>query len=88
MPLDPNLEKIRDHNLRLIRRGKLALPIIHAKSYLFNILGEEAREDIETELKEYVDHIKALVPDPPESPNTKRRRPHREKKAIHNRGRI
>lgn len=81
--MDPNLEKIRDHNIRLIRRGKLALPIIHAKSYLFNILGEERREDIEEELGEFVEHIKAIVPNPPE---TKRNGTHRGKKAIRNRG--
>lgn len=79
--MDPNLVKIKDHNMRLIRRGKLALPIIHAKSYLFNILGEDRREDIEAELSEFVDHIKALVPTPPE---TKRKRPHQGKKAIRN----
>lgn len=56
--LDPNLEKIRDVNLKLIQKGKLALPIIHAKSYLFNILGEERREEVEKELEEFVESIR------------------------------
>ena len=77
--MDPNLVKIKDHNMRLIRRGKLALPIIHAKSYLFNILGEERREDIEAELTEFVDFIRTLVPNPPE---TKRKRPYQRKKTV------
>lgn len=81
--MDPNLVKIRDHNMRLIRRGKIALPIIHAKSYLFHILGEERREDIEAELGEFVEHIKSLVPNPPEA---RRKTPHRGKKTVRSRG--
>lgn len=59
--MDPNLEKIRDVNLKLIQKGKLALPIIHAKSYLFNILGEERREEVEKELEEFVESIRGTA---------------------------
>jgi len=80
--MDPNLMKIKEHNMRLIRRGKIALPIIHAKSYLFHILGEENREDIEAELGEFVGYIKTLIPNPPEA---RRKPPYRGKKTIRNR---
>ena len=58
--MDPNLIRIRDANKKFIRRGKIVVPIIHAKSYLFNILGEENRNQIEVELKEFVSSVKEL----------------------------
>ena len=59
--MDPNLEKIRDANKKFIRKGKFVVPIIQAKSYLFNILGEGQREQIEKELKEFVEHLKQFA---------------------------
>lgn len=70
--MDPNLEKIRDSNRKFIQKGKLAVPIIHAKSYLFNMLGEGCREQIETELAEFVEEIKKLQANGESTPQRKK----------------
>ena len=59
--MDPNLSKIKEDNIRLIYKGKLAQPIIHAKSYLLYILGEENYSQIELELNEFIRNIRSLI---------------------------
>jgi len=80
--MDPNLEKIRDSNRKFIRKGKLAVPIIHAKSYLFNLLGEEQRDQIEEELDEFVRSVKQLAK---EEPTPKRKKSYPRRRDFHRR---
>ena len=75
--MDPNLIKIRDANRKFIQKGKLAVPVIHAKSYLFNILGEENRKQIEQELLEFINEIKVLAEQAKANSNRIKRKQHR-----------
>jgi hypothetical protein len=58
--MDSNLIKIRDHNMHLIRRGKLAKPIVQAKSYLTHML-QHNWEQIDIEMDEFVAQCKAFI---------------------------
>lgn len=57
--MDPNLEKIRDHNRHLIRTGQLSKPIHQAQDYLEYILGYDF-DKVNTELDSFVASIKKL----------------------------
>jgi hypothetical protein len=59
--MDPNLEKIRDANMDLIKEGRIAKPIIHAKHYLSVILGKENQKQAEIELEDFAQHIKEIA---------------------------
>jgi len=59
--MDPNLEKIRDANRHLIKRGQLGPLIIQAKDYLDYILGSQKTEQIDKEMDEYVAHLRELA---------------------------
>jgi len=61
MKLDPNLKKIRDANIHLIKRGRLGVPILQAKDYLIYLLGEEQMDQIDKEVDDFVDHLKELA---------------------------
>jgi hypothetical protein len=56
--MDPNLEKIRDSNMFLIRKGKISRAIRQGKDYLTNILGEYRIDEIDKELDKFVEDIK------------------------------
>ncbi len=58
--MDPNLQKIRDANMSLIKRGRLGIPILQAKDYLFYILGNQL-DQINLEMDEYVDQLKQIA---------------------------
>jgi hypothetical protein len=58
--MDNNLIKIRDHNIKAIRRGKLAIPMAQAKHYLSYILTEFKQEQIDKELTEFELHLRSL----------------------------
>ena len=59
--MDPNLIKIRDYNMRLIKKGNIRLPMLQARHYLTQILIEYKEAQINTEMKEFEDHIKTLI---------------------------
>lgn len=59
--MDPNLEKIRDANMHLVKRGKLGMPILQAKDYLIYILGEDKMDQVDREMDDFVDHLKILA---------------------------
>jgi ABC-type phosphate transport system auxiliary subunit len=58
--MDPNLVKIQRHNMRLIRKGKIRLPMLQAKHYLTYILTEYQQDRIDAELIEFEAHLKTL----------------------------
>ena len=58
--MDPNLVKIKNSNMRLIRKGKFRLPLLQARHYLTYILTEEKQEQIDLEMREFENHIKRL----------------------------
>lgn len=58
--MDNNLVKIRDHNMHLIRRGKLAKPIVQAKSYLTYML-QHNWERIDAEMDDFVAHCQTFI---------------------------
>jgi hypothetical protein len=58
--MDPNLIKIKDHNMRLIRKGKFRLPLLQAKHYLTQILTEYKQTQINSEFNEFENHIKSI----------------------------
>lgn len=58
--MDPNLVKIKNHNMRLIRKGKIRLPMLQARHYLTYILTEFKQDEIDAELSEFEAHIKTL----------------------------
>lgn len=62
MKMDPNLLTIRNANRKFIQQGRLSVPIVQAKSYLFYILGEDNKVQIEREIKEFKEHLQSLVP--------------------------
>lgn len=59
--MDPNLIKIRDANIHLIKKGRLGKPITQAKHYLTEILGEYRLQEIDVEMDEFVDHLKDMA---------------------------
>jgi len=59
--MDPNLEKIRDANLHLVKRGQLGSLIIQAKNYLSYILGDQETKQVDKEMDEYVAHLQDLA---------------------------
>lgn len=59
--MDPNLEKIRDANRHLIKRGQLGPLIVQAKDYLKYILGDQKTEQIDKEMDEYVAHLQEIA---------------------------
>lgn len=59
--MDPNLEKIRDANIKLIKVGRVAVPILQAQHYLFTILGQKAKKQIDIELQNFAQHIKHIA---------------------------
>ena len=59
--MDPNLLTMRNANIHLIRQGKLAKSIVHAKDYLVYILGEHKMAQVNAELDDYVDHLHELA---------------------------
>jgi len=59
--MDPNLVKMRDSNIHLIRQGKLAKTTVHAKSYLVYMLGEEQMSQVNAELDDFVDHLHEIA---------------------------
>jgi hypothetical protein len=61
--LDPNLVKIRDTNIALIKRNLLGRPIIQAKSYLLHVMGENRMDEINDELDQFVAHMKTMYQD-------------------------
>jgi len=58
--MDPNLIKIRDSHMNLIRKGKLGTPIQQAKDYLSYIHGYDEKQ-VDTELDEFVVDLKQLA---------------------------
>jgi len=72
--MDPNLEKIRDANMHLVKRGKLGVPILQAKDYLIYILGEDKMDQVDREMDEFVDHLKALAKDAKKEYRKRKRR--------------
>jgi hypothetical protein len=61
--MDPNLVTMRNANMHLIKQGKFAKTIVHAKSYLVYILGEEKMGRIDDELDLFVDHLHEIAGD-------------------------
>ena len=59
--MDPNLQSIRNANRKFIQQGRLSVPIVQAKSYLYYILGEDNKVQIEREIKEFKEHLQGLV---------------------------
>lgn len=57
--MDPNLQTIKNANIKLIHKGKLRRPILQAKDYLTHILTEYKQQMIDHELDEFVDHLKS-----------------------------
>jgi len=72
--MDPNLEKIRDANMHLVKRGKLGVPILQAKDYLIYILGEDEMDQVDREMDEFVDHLKGLAKDAKKEYRKRKRR--------------
>ena len=58
--MDPNLKKIRDANLALIKQNRFGLAIVQGKSYLLYILGENRMDQVNKELDDFVDHMKSI----------------------------
>lgn len=58
--MDPNLIKIRDSNLALIKQNRFGQAIVHGKSYLLYILGENRMDQINKELDEFVDSMRVI----------------------------
>lgn len=64
--LDPNLEKIRDHNLRFIRQGDTRRVLSQGKDYLINALTGHHHQDINwkavnREFKQFKQQIQELA---------------------------
>jgi hypothetical protein len=64
--LDPNLEKIRDHNMSSIQKGNLKRALYQAKDYLVNALTGHHYEDINwkavnKEFKMFKKHIQEIA---------------------------
>lgn len=58
--MDPNLEKICNSCIHLIRQGKFAKAKAYAKDYLVNILGLQQMPQIDREMDGFVAHIHSL----------------------------
>ena len=60
MNLDPNLIKIRDANMALIKQNRFGRAIMQGKNYLLYILGEDRMDQLNKELDDFVDHMRDI----------------------------
>ena len=58
--MDPNLIKIRDSNMALIKQNRFGRAITQAKSYLLYILGEDRMDQLNKELDDFVDSMRDI----------------------------
>jgi hypothetical protein len=58
--MDPNLVKIRDTNLTLIKENRFGRAITQAKDYLLFILGEDNMDQLNQELDQFVDSMRTI----------------------------
>lgn len=58
--MDPNLEKIAEANSYAIRKGNIKKAIEQAEDYLSYMLGHNAEQNLESELQEFVAHVKEM----------------------------
>ena len=58
--MDPNLIKIRDANMALIKQNRFGRAIVQAKSYLLYILGEDQMDMLNAELDMFVDSMRDI----------------------------
>lgn len=56
--MDPNLIKIRDSNMNLVKKGRLRRPLYHAKDYLLYIHRDKSRAH--HELDQFKTHLQSL----------------------------
>ena len=61
--MDPNLIKIRDANMALIKQNRFGRAIVQAKSYLLYILGEDQMDILNAELDMFVDSMRDIYRD-------------------------
>jgi hypothetical protein len=74
--MDPNLVKIRDANMALIKQNRFGRAIVQGKSYLLYILGEDRMDQLNHEMDDFVDSMREIY-----SENSARRPPQAESHA-------
>lgn len=57
--MDPNLEKIKDHHLKRIRRGKVQQALDDAHDYLLYVIGHNY-DQVDLEMTQFSEHLRTL----------------------------